>query len=128
MERITTNSEQSFRRCKALYESYNVVLEKVKALVESNMAMKEELLRVQEDLKNMSEEEMQFLEGTGNKLQLHESTEPAHDFEDPCHNLCCSLRKNTDMLKEQIVVLKNSKSTTFSEQRKLNNSSFIILV
>ena len=32
------------------------------------------------------------------------------------------------MLKEQIVVLENSKSTTFSEQRKLNNSSFIILV
>ena len=53
---------------KAFYESHNVVLEKVKALVESNMAMKEELSRVQEDPMNMSKEEIQFLEGTGDKL------------------------------------------------------------
>ena len=43
---------------KALYESHNAVLKRVKTLVESNMAMKEELSRVQEDLKNMSKEEL----------------------------------------------------------------------
>nr|POE84478.1 hypothetical protein CFP56_62024 [Quercus suber] len=57
--------------------------------------------------------------------KLHESTELAHDFEDPCDNLCCSLSKNPEKLKEQTVVLENSKPTAFSEKRKLNNSSFM---
>ena len=110
---------------KALYVSHNAVLVKVKALVESNMTMEEKLSRVQEDLENMSEEEIQLLEGTSDKLKLHESTKIAHDFEDPCDNLCCSLSKSHGKLKEQTMVLENSKLTMFNEQRKLNNSSFM---
>ena len=109
---------------KALYASHNTILEKVKALDESNMAIKEELSRVQKDLENMFKEKIQLLEGTSDKLKLHESTELAHDFEDPCDNLCHSLSKSPEKLKEQTVVLENSKPTAFSEQSKLNISSF----
>nr|POE93971.1 dihydropyrimidinase [Quercus suber] len=73
----------------------------------------------------MFEEEIRLLKGTSDKLKLRESTELAHDFEDPCDNLSCSLSKSPEKLKEQIVVLDNSKPTVFSEQRKLNNSSFV---
>ena len=45
-----------------LYESHNVVLEKVKALVEFNKVMNEELLRLQEGLENIMEEELQSLD------------------------------------------------------------------
>ena len=73
----------------------------------------------------MFEEEIQLLEGTSKKLKLLESTKLAHDFEDPCDNLCCSLSKSLEKLKEQTMVLENSKLTAFSEQRKLNNCSFM---
>ena len=106
-------------------EEVKDISKKMKALAESNMAMKEELSKAQEDLENMFEEELQLLEGTSDKLKLHESTELAHDFEDSHDNLCCSLSKSPKKLKEQTVVLENSKPTMFSEQRKLNNSSFV---
>ena len=106
-------------------EEVKDISKKMKALAESNMAMKGELSRVQKDLENMSEEELQLLEGTSDKLKLHESFELAHDFEDSCDNLCCSLSKSPEKLKEQTVVLENSKPTAFSEQRELNNSSFV---
>ena len=73
----------------------------------------------------MFEEEIQLLEGTSKKLKLLESTKLAHDFEDPCDNLCCSLSKSLEKLKEQTMVLENSKLTAFCEQRKLNNCSFM---
>ena len=106
-------------------EEVKDISKKMKALAESNIAMKEELSRVQEDLENMSEEELQLLEGTSDKLKLRESIELAHDFEVSCDNLCCSLSKSPEKLKEQTVVLENCKLTAFSEQRKLNNSSFV---
>ena len=106
-------------------EEVKDISKKMKVLAESNMAMKEELSRVQEDVENMFEEEIQLLEGTRDKFKLRESTELAHDFEDSCDNLCCSLSKSHEKLKEQTVVLENSKPTAFSEQRKLNNSSFV---
>ena len=106
-------------------EEVKDISKKMKALAESNMAMKGELSRVQKDLENMSEEELQLLEGTSDKLKLHESFELAHDFEDSCDNLCCSLSKSPEKLKEQTVVLENSKPIAFSEQRELNNSSFV---
>ena len=114
MERITANLNKVSKDFKALYESQNAISEKVKDLVESNMTMKEELSRVQEDLENMFKKELQHLEGTSDKLKLRELTELAHDFEDSCDNLCCSLSKSLEKLKEQIVVLENSKLTTFS--------------
>ena len=106
-------------------EEVKDISKKMKVLVESNIAMKEELSRMQEDLENISEKELQHLEGTSDKLKLCELTKLAHDFEDSCDNLCCSLSKSPEKLKEQTVVLENSKLTAFSEQRKLNNSSFM---
>ena len=106
-------------------EEVKDISKKMKALAESNISMKEELSRVQEDLENMFKKELQHLEGTSDKLKLRELTELAHDFEDSCDNLCCLLSKSPEKLKEQTVVLKNSKPTAFSEQRKLNNSSFV---
>ena len=44
---------------------------------------------------------------------------------DICDNLCHSLGKCFQKLQEQTVVLENSKPAMFSEQRKLNSSSFM---